>query len=89
MRRARIKVHPKQRRLPGYRWPVPLTGCRPYAFADLQASAGYRLEFLADHLRISWARIDEYRRAGLTADEADQFAGRVGMHPAEIWTHWT
>ncbi len=84
----RIKVHPKQRRLPGYRWPVPLAGERPYPFAALIETAGYPLQFLANHLRISWARIEEYRAAGLTADEADEFAGRLGMHPAEIWREW-
>lgn len=67
---------------------MPLTGERPYPFAALIDAAGYPLQFLAAHLRCSWARLQEYEAAGLTADEADEFALRLGRHPAEVWTNW-
>ncbi len=61
---------------------------RPYPFADLERRSGLAETPLCRALRISWRILDKYRALGLTWEQADRCAGRLGMHPSEVWEHW-
>lgn len=61
---------------------------RPYPFAELEAAAGGSASCLCRLLRISWATLGRLRSAGLSEEQADRFAVRLGLHPAEVWPGW-
>lgn len=39
-------------------------------------------------LRLNGTDLVRLRRDGLTIDQADRLANRVGLHPANIWPDW-
>lgn len=64
---------------------------RPFAVAPLARALGIRPEHTAALvLRLSIGRrwVRRYRDIGLTIRQADQWAARAGLHPAEVWPIW-
>ncbi len=62
---------------------------RPFPFADLEHAAGSAgATVLARRLSVHPAQVHRWRRSGLTVDQADELAGRLCRHPAEVWPRW-
>jgi hypothetical protein len=64
---------------------LPFPARRPYPFDRLERRSGLAETPLCKALRISWRILHLYREIGLTWDQADRCAGRLGWHPADIW----
>lgn len=62
---------------------------RPYDLASLVERAGTAgAHQLAARLRVSGSTLLDLAVFGLTEDQADVFATRVGLHPGEVWPRW-
>lgn len=49
---------------------------------------GVTLAALGRHLGVSGTTWKRYRDLGVSRDVADRLAGRLGLHPAEVWPEW-
>ena len=58
---------------------------RPFDFQRLEARAGLHLSALARALGRHRPQLYRWRAHGLTVDQADGLALRLGLHPVEIW----
>lgn len=64
---------------------------RPFTVTALARAVGIdpaHTSRLALRLRIDRRNIMRYRAWGLTVQQADEWAAKVGLHPAEIWPLW-
>lgn len=62
---------------------------RPFPLAPLLEVGGTGIKTTARALGIDPAQLHRWRRYGLTIDQADEMACRLGLHPIEIWpTEW-
>lgn len=65
---------------------------RRYPLADLLAASGLTEAALSRRARLSGTTLKQARERGFTADAADRYAIRLGLHPFEVWPeladHW-
>ena len=76
-----------KRQCPGQLSLSPVSG-GPFAFAPLERWLPEADRDAARELRTSWTKLGWFRALGLTEQQADRFACRLGVHPAEVWDHW-
>ncbi len=62
---------------------------RPFGMEALErATRGGTLAEVAELLGVSYRTVLRLRRDGLSVYRADEYAGRAGLHPMEVWTTW-
>lgn len=70
-------------RLPRSPW---RTCARPFLFEPLErAVAAPCVVVAARQLGVNTRQIHRSRHSGLTAEQADVLAFRIGLHPCEVW----
>lgn len=88
--------HPDGRtyRPSAHRWAVAAQADRPYPVEALAPALGIpaRTERLtsaiARALNFNRTTVRRYRRIGLTPAQAEAWAARAELHPAEVWPRW-
>lgn len=60
-----------------------------YPLADLLQATKLDEGTLGQLVGLSGSSMKRAREWGLTADAADRYANRVGLHPSLIWPQWT
>lgn len=63
-------------------------GPRPFPWGPLEELAGGTIARAAALLDVDRTQAYRWRRYGLTVDQADELACRVGLHPANVWPDW-
>lgn len=53
---------------------------------DNQRQSASRI--VADELGTTLHQVYRWRRYGVDRDQADEFAVKIGLHPAEVWPEW-
>lgn len=72
-------------------WPPRGHTPRPYDVATLARALGLDpadTAGIARRVGVGRRWVRRYRRVGLTARQADQWATRAGLWPEHVWPHW-
>ncbi len=60
----------------------------PFSFDALVAADGRSYNQVISALHISGTKGIRHQSEGLTADQADEYAIRLGLLPSEVWPNW-